>query len=462
MKKNKELLDLVLFAVDHAKRIGSDSAEAYISDTEKCEITISDQNVETFNIYQDTGIGIRIIKDQKLNFGSSNDLSKDSIKELLNNLIKKVKYHTPDQFYTLPSKTSNSLTKDWSTYEDMIAFSEDIASVPVEEKIKDAIKIEKAGLAYSKKVQGSVYGGYQDSSSFNYIANSNGISGMFPNSGAAGYIAFSAVDGDDQQSGSYSEVKIKYKDIDFEKIGKVAAERAVKMLGAKPIESCELPMVISPDLAVQLLGYISGMLSADSVQKGKSLFAKKLGTSVASSIFNLIDDGRYKGGIATSPVDGEGVETQTTPLIVNGVLKSYLHNSYTANKDKVKSTGNAARDNYQSSGSGIGTNNLFLQPGKMKTSDIISGISKGFHLDDAIGLHAGINSTSGDFSLPVAGFMIENGKLAAPVRGITIAGNLFDMLKSIEKIGDDLTWIGSTGSPTLYVKNIMIGGTKKK
>ena len=462
MKKNKELLDLALFAVDHAKRIGSDSAEAYISDTQTTEITISDQNVETFNIYQDIGIGIRLLKDQKLIFGSSNDLSKDSIKELLNNLIRKVKYHTVDQFYMLPGKEGNSLTKDWSSYNDLISFDEDIETITVEKKINDAVRIEKAGLAYSKKIQGSIYGGYQDSSTYVYIANSNGISGMFPGSGVAGYIAFSAVEGNDQQSGNYQDVRIRYKDLDFDKIGKTAAERAVKMLGAKPIESCELPMIISPDIAVQLLGYISGMLSADSVQKGKSLFAKKLDTTVASSIFNMIDDGKYKGGVATSPVDGEGVETQTTPLIVNGTLKSYLHNCYTANKDKVKSTGNAARANYQSSGNGIGTTNLYIQPGKMKTSEIIGGISKGFQLNDAIGLHAGINSTSGDFSLPVAGFMIENGKMTFPIRGITIAGNLFDLLKSIDKIGDDLTWFGGTGSPTLYVKNIMIGGEKKK
>lgn len=285
---------------------------------------------------------------------------------------------------------------------------------------------------------------------------------MFPSSSVAAFIDFSAAEGDDQQSGSYTEVKVKYKDLNFDEVGKTAAKRAVNMLGAKSIESCELPLVISPEVAVQLLGYISGMLSADSVQKGKSLFAKKIETSVASSIFNLIDDGKYKGGVSTAPVDGEGVERQTTPLIVNGVLKSYLHNSYTAKKDNVKSTGNSARDNYQSSGNGIGSTNLYIQPTNIKASEIITGISKGFHLDDAIGLHAGINSTSGDFSLPVAGFMIENGKITFPIRGITVAGNLFDFLKSIEKIGDDLTWNGGIGSPTLYIKNIMIGGEKKK
>jgi len=220
-------------------------------------------------------------------------------------------------------------------------------------------------------------------------------------------------------------------------------------------------MVVSPEIGTQILSYIVGMLSADRVQKGKSLFAEKIGTKVASEIFTLIDDGKLIGGLSTSPVDGEGIPRQTTPLIEDGVLKNYLFDSYTAKKGKVKSTGNRERSGYQSSG-GIGSSNLYIKKGKAKHDEIISGIDKGFYLKDAIGLHAGIDSTSGDFSIPVAGFMVEKGEVTFPIRGITIGGNLFDFLKSVDKVANDLTWFQSVGCPTFSVSSISIGGMSQK
>ena len=468
MKGKKEYIDLTLFAVDQAKKMGADSAEAFISDSQEVQINVSNRQVEQVNALHDAGIGIRILKDQKMISGSSNDLAKDSVKELISDLMQKVPFHTPDEFNIIPGKEIGLLSKDWATYTDLLSYDPKIVEVPIQEKIKRATSLEVAGLDYSPKVIGSMFALYQDNTIYFYLANSTGISGWFPFSYCGGAAYLSAAEGKDRQSGSYTSIKVKYDDFNPEEVGRKAADNAVRMLGAKSIESCEIPMVISPEVGSQILGYIVRMLSADQVQKGKSLFAKKLETKVAADILNLIDDGKLKGGISTSPVDREGVPRQTTPLIVNGVLKSYLYDSYTAKKGKVKSTGNRSLRSYRRP-SGIGGTNLYLKQGKIKPKTLFSGIDKGFYLKDAIGLHAGINSTSGDFSIPAAGFMIEKGQITFPIRGISIGGNLFDFLKSVDKISDDLTWFPdirtffqSIGCPTFSVKSVKIGGESKK
>jgi PmbA protein len=457
MKEKKEYMDLAEYAVEQARKAGADEAEAFLSDSENVEIFVSNRAVESLNASSEAGIGVRILKDQKMIFGSSNELLKNSVKDLVSDLMRKVPFHTPDEFNTISGRENGFLEGDWSKYADLVSYDPRILEVPVQEKIKRAIALETGGLDLSPKVTGSMWAAYSDQASIVYLANSNGLSGWYPASGCSGAVEFSAAEGDDRQSGSKVRATARYDDLDPAGVGRAAAEDAVRMLGARPIASGELPMVVTPDVGVSLLGYIVGMLSADDVQKGKSLFAGKVREAVASKAVTMIDDGRLKGGVATQPVDDEGVPRQTTPLIVDGVLQSYLYDCYNAKKGKTKSTGNRVRGSYQGIG-GIGSTNLYLKAGNTKAEDILKGIKEGLYLTVAFGLHAGINSVSGDFSIPIAGFKIENGQATFPVRGVNIAGNLFEFLKSVDQVGDDLTWIQATGCPTFSVASIKIGG----
>jgi PmbA protein len=462
MTEKPEYLDLARWAVEQAKQAGADGAEALIADSESVQISISSKQVEQFNAVRDAGIGVRILKDQKMAFGSSNDLSRESVKKLVTDLAAKVPYHTPDEFNVLAGPDGGGGTAPWNLQADAIVYDPGTASAPVEDKIRKAIRLETSGLEVSPKVKGAMSGAYQDQTSFVYLANSNGVSGWYPSSGCAGYVEFSATDGGDQQSGSHFKTVSRYADLNPDEIGRTAAANAVEMLGAKPIPSTDVPLVITPEVGTQLLTFVVGLLSADEVQKGRSKFAGKIGTQVAASRVTLVDDGRLKGGISTAPVDGEGVATQETPLIVDGVLKTYLYDSYTAKKGKTKSTGNRARGGgYQSAG-GIGPTNLYLKAGDAKPEAIVAGIPRGFFLKIAFGMFAAIDGASGDFSFPAAGLMIEKGRPTYPVRGISIAGNLFELLKSIDKVGSDLTWFNNVGCPTLLVKSVKIGGSGAK
>jgi len=465
MKFKKKYLEIAQFAVERAKKSGAAkgaevAAEAYVNDTESVQVNVSGRAVEQMNAVQEAGIGLRVLRDGKMAFGSTNDLSRKAVTGLAEDLVKKVVFHTADEFNIIPGTEDGAISSGRNGYEDLGSYDPKVAEMPVQDKIQRAIKMEAAGLDSSPKIAGSMMAGYQDATSCTYLANSYGISGWFSQSGCGGGIAFTAVEGDSRESGSFMKGAVKWADFDPEEVGRKAASNALSMLGARPIASAEMPMAVSPEIGTELLSFIAGMLSADAVQKGRSLFAGKAGSEVAAGGFTLIDDGRIRGGFSTAPVDGEGVATQTTPLIVDGVLQTYLYDCYTARKGKTKSTGNRSRSGYSSAG-GVGTKNLYLKPGNISPQAIFAGIDRGFYLTVVLGLFAAIDPASGDFSIPAAGFMIEEGEKTSPVRGITIGGNLFELLKAVDKVGNDLTWFRSVGSPTFIVAGVKIGGAGK-
>jgi PmbA protein len=464
VKFKKEYMDAAEFAVERAKKAAAGgapvSAEAYVADTESIQVNVSARAVEQMNAVKEAGIGVRVLRDGKMAFGSTNDLSRKAVGDLVDGLVKKVVYHTADEFNVIPGTAEGGLAAGTAGYEDLGSYDERIAEVPVQEKIQTALRMEAAGLDYSPKIAGSMMVIFQDGTSYAYIANTNGLSGWFRQSGVGGAAEFTAADGDQRESGSYQNGTVKWSEFNAEEIGRKAAESAVAMLGAKPVPSAEMPLVIAPEIGVQLWSFLAGMLSADEVQKGRSLFAGKVGTEVAAKNFTLIDDGRLKGGTSTAPIDGEGVATQTTPLIVDGVLRTYLYDCYCAKKGGAKSTGNRSRGGY-SSGGVVGTTNLYLKPGAESPESILAAIDRGFYLTVVLGLFAAIDTASGDFSIPSAGFMIEKGKKTFPLRGVTVGGNLFELLKSVDKVGSDLTWFQSQGSPTISVSHVKIGGSGK-
>lgn len=459
MNFKKDYLDIAQFAAERAGKAGA-AAEAYVSDTESIQVNVSARAVEQMSAVKEAGIGVRVLRDGKMAFGSTNDLSRKAVGGLVDGLVKKVVYHTADEFNVIPGAEDGGLASGPDGYGDLGSYDERVAEVPVQEKIRTALRMEAAGLEHSPKIAGSMMAVYQDGTLYNYFANTNGLSGWFRQSAVGGGVEYTAAEGEERESGSFQNGYVKWSDFDAEEIGRKAAENAIAMLGAKPIPSAEMPLVISPEIGTQLWSFLAGMLSADDVQKGRSLFAGKIGAEVAAKTFTLIDDGRLRGATGTAPIDGEGVATQTTPLIVEGVLRTYLHDCYTAKKGKAKSTGNHARSGYGSAG-GVGTTNLYLKPGEVPPEDLIAGIDRGFYLTVVLGLFAAIDTASGDFSIPSAGFLIEKGRKTVPVRGVTVGGNLFELLKSVDKVGSDLTWFQSLGSPTVAVSHIKIGGSGK-
>jgi PmbA protein len=239
-----------------------------------------------------------------------------------------------------------------------------------------------------------------------------------------------------------------------EEIGRKAAERAVRRLGARKIPTCQVPIVFDPLCARSLLSHLFDAVSGSSIYRKSSFLVDKIGDSVASSNVTVVDDARMPCGLGSSPFDDEGVPTQTTPIIENGVLKNYLQSAYTARKLGTQPTGNGSR-----AASGvvtIGPTNFYLKAGDYTPEEIIGSVEKGLFVVELIGF--GVNTVTGDYSRGAVGIWIENGKFVHAVQEITIAGNLRELLKNVEMIGNDVTFVGSIGAPTLKIGSMVVSG----
>jgi PmbA protein len=246
-------------------------------------------------------------------------------------------------------------------------------------------------------------------------------------------------------------------DLDWIACAAESAERAARLLGATKPASGYFPVVLDPAAAVAFLGVLSSALSAESVQKGRSLFASLAGEQVGSPAVNLTDDGRLLDGPGAAPVDDEGVPTQRTPLIDRGRLGGFLHNSHTAHRGATLSTGNAGRAGFRSP-PGVATTNLFLAAGIHSQHDLLRQADRGVYIQEVSGVHSGANPITGEFSVGATGLRISGGALAEPLREMTVASTLRDMLTGVVAVGSDLRFFGSTGSPTVLVGEMTIGG----
>jgi PmbA protein len=239
-----------------------------------------------------------------------------------------------------------------------------------------------------------------------------------------------------------------------EDIGRKAAERALRRLGARKIPTAEVPVIFDPLCARSLLNHIFDAVSGSAIYRRSSFLIDQIGQQVAGTDITVVDDALMPAGLGSGPFDDEGVPTQVTPIIENGILRNYLHSAYTARKLGSKPTGNGTR-----AASGvvtIGPTNFYLKGGGYTTEEIISSTKKGLYVVELIGF--GVNTVTGDYSRGAVGIWIENGKLSQPVQEVTIAGNLREMLKNVEMVGNDVTFLGSIAAPTLKIGKMVISG----
>jgi PmbA protein len=263
-----------------------------------------------------------------------------------------------------------------------------------------------------------------------------------------------------QRDGWWSSAR-RLADLDSpESIGKEAARRALRRLGARRVATQRVPIVFAPEVARSLIGSVFEAASGDSIWRGASFLAGKLGEQIGAAGLTIVDDNTMllpsgMGGFGTSPFDGEGLPSLRTVVVEKGVLSNYLLNTYTARKLKMKSTHNASRG--LAGTPGIGCGNLYLEPGTLTPEQIIAEIPAGLYVTGLMGF--GVNTVTGDYSQGATGLWIENGQLTHAVEEITIAGNLAEMLRNVTTIGNDLEFRGAVASPTLRIDGMTIAGS---
>ena len=422
--------------------------EVYMVSSTSTSIEIKDQKVDSFELAKDNGIGLRVIADGACGFSYSNDFSKKVIKNIIEKAISSAKNTTPDKFRSFP--------KPVKEYPEVNCLDKGLMKISVEEKIDKTKLIEKTARDFDKRIVNIRKCSYEDTRYEVVILNSHGLQYSNKGTHCSCSITLIAQENDIMETGWEMDFSRGFKNLDFEKVGREAAKRGIEMLGATHVETKRVPVLLDPYVGMEFLSIFASSLSADNVQKGKSMLGGKISEQVASPNITIIDDGILPEGIGSSPADGEGVPMQRTVLIQSGILKGFLYDLYTAKKDNTSSTGNGSRSGFKDTPH-VGISNLYIEKGKFSQEKIISEIDEGFLIREVMGMHTA-NPISGDFSLGVSGLWIKGGKVSFPVRGVVLSGNILDLFKSIERVGADLRFFGRMGSPTLLVKEMNISG----
>ncbi len=440
-------IKLARHVINQALSRGASASECYAVMSHSTRVDVKDGEVDTFLSAKDVGMGLRVLKGNRLGFAYTSDISPGSLEEMVTMALAAADGAAPDEFQRLPSP--------FSDYPEIDEGDKGLSSISIEEKIERARALEASARAFDRRVTKIRHATYSDVRHETLILNSLGLEAGFSGTHCVAVAYVVAEEEGEAQAGFEMDISRYYRELAIEEVGRRAAEKAVGKLKARPVDTCVVNVVLDPMVASELLEVLSGALGADAVQKGKSLFAGKIGEIVASSSLTIIDDGFGKG-VFPSPCDSEGVPSQRTVLLEKGVLKGFLHNSYTAAREGRPSTGNARRISYQAPPD-VGPSNLYIEPGSISREELISNVEKGVYVTSAMGVHTA-NPISGDFSVGVEGFWVQGGRSSFPVRGITIAGNILNLLKGVTAVGLDLRFYGRTGSPTVLIEGLTIGG----
>ncbi|GAV22386.1 TldD/PmbA family protein [Carboxydothermus pertinax] len=439
-----EVLELALQEILARKATG----EVCFTRGEELSIEVREGKVETVKQAVEEGIGVRVFVDGRLGFAYTTQKTPEKVVETVQKAVAAAKLTDPDPFYVLAGNF---------TFEPLELSDPNITNTPLEEKVTLALTMEREALNFSPQIKGVETAAYDDYHYQLYLANTKGFWGSFSGNYASSYIYLASEDEAGSETAFAYKVTRKFKEIDPVALGREAAEKAVAKLGAGKIPSGRYQALLDPYVAINLLGVLKASFLAENVQKGKSLLKGKLGEKLFSPAFSLIDDGTLKAGLATAPFDGEGVPTQKTILVENGTVKSYLYNLYTATKDGVRSTGNAVRSSFKALPE-LGTTNFYIPKGGFNRESLFKQTSRGVFITEVLGMHTA-NPVSGDFSVGASGFLVENGEITRPVRGITIAGNIKELFQKLVAAGDDLRFYGAKGSPTLLIEEVAVSGS---
>jgi len=381
----------------------------------------------------------------------TSDFSPEGVEQLVSSAIALARATSEDPDGGLPEAgLLGSLSEDLDLYYD------DVYSLSTSDRIDYARRAEAAAMAIDPRITNSEGGSFDAATGYKVLANSLGFVGEYRRS----YCSVSAVpiaqaEGSAMQRDYwYSASRTMQKLESPESVGRKAAERTLRRLGARKVATQKAPVIFDPMVSRALIDHIFDAINGDAIYRHASYLAGKLGEQVAGENITIIDDGTMTGGFGSSPFDGEGVPTRRTVVIERGVLKSYLLNTYTARKLKLQTTGNAARG--LTGNPGIGSGNFFLQPGNKTPQEIIADVKSGLYVTEFLGF--GVNLVTGDFSRGASGLWIENGEFVFPVEEITVAGNLNEMFRNVSVIGNDLEFRSSIAAPTLRIDGMTVAG----
>ncbi|HSC59790.1 MAG TPA: TldD/PmbA family protein [Rhizomicrobium sp.] len=444
-KQNKE--EILENLIQAARKAGADAADALLVEGVSAGVSYRLGKLEDVERAESRDLGLRVFVGARVAFVSSTDLSEDRLAELPERAVAMAKLAPEDKYAGLAPR--ELLARDFPSLD-----LEDASEPSTEILIERAKSVEGAAMAV-KGITNSEGGGASYGRTGIALATSEGFRGSYAATSHGIGVAVLAGEGtgmerDYAQSNARHASDMETPDV----VGKRAGERAIKRLNPRQAKSQRAPVIYAPRVSASLVGSFAGAISGASIARGVSFLKDKMGQAVFGPSINIIDDPHRVRGLRSKPFDGEGVANRKMALIENGVLTAWLLDTASARQLGLTTNGHAAR------GTGgppsPSTTNLYMAPGKLSPEELMADIKDGFYVTETMGF--GVNGVTGDYSQGAAGFWIENGKIAYPVSGVTIASNLKEMFLNLTP-ANDLEFRHGTNAPTIRVEGMTIAGS---
>ena len=446
-----DLLDLCRAALSRAE--DGEQAEAYAGESRHTEVKARRGEVDALSRAESRGVGVRVLVDGRLGYAWAADPDLDEAAALLVAARESAGYASPDEANVLPEAAEAEPLPG--------LFRAEQANLDPEQKVRLALDLERSAVSSDPavtKVEEVMYG---DAVSRAAIASTRGMESAYERTDCWCVVSALAERDGEVQTGFSFRLAREMDELAWKVAAEEAARRGARLLGSRKPATERLPVVLDPWAAASFLGVLARALSAEEVQKGRSLLADLTGQRVASEVVTLVDDGRLLDGPSAAPVDDEGVPTTRTAVMEGGTLRSFLHNTATARRGGASSTGNASRPSYRGI-PGVAPSNLFLEPGAEGPDAILRKAGRAVYVQEVTGVHSGANPISGEFSVGATGLRVDDGGLGEPLREMTIASTIPEVLQRIEAVGSDLRFFpggGALGTPTLLVGEMTVAGT---
>ena len=444
------LKEIARRVVDRAKEKGASAADAFLREDETFGVTVRRGEVEKLKEAVSQNLRLRVFLCNRTATSQTSDLSPSRVDQLVDETVEMAHLTSADESGGLPDEDAYP-----TEVPDLRLSDPTWSSLSPDQRIDLARRAEAAAFQADSRITNSEGASFEFERSETVLANTVGfVGGYEATAGSLVSVPIAESNGSMQQDYWFSVTRYRDKLDSPEDIGRRAAQRALRRLGAQKVKTCEVPIVFDPLVARTLVKHVFDAVSGDAIYRKRSFLVGQTGEQVASESVTIVDDARLIGGLGSSPFDDEGVATRLTPVVENGILRSYLHSAYTGRKLGARPTGNGSR-----TGGGnisVGPTNFYLKPGQESPDAIIASVKSGLYVVELIGF--GVNTVNGDYSRGVTGLWIEDGKLAYAVQEVTIAGNLREMLRNIEMVGNDIAFIGSVAAPTLKIRSMTLSG----
>jgi PmbA protein len=437
-------------AIESAISHGATDAECTLLEGDEVSVQVRMGELEHLKEAGSRAAGVRVLVGNRPGSAYTSDLTGEGVERMVRQALEIARISGEDPCAALPAAADlGSLSADLELYHD------DVGELPTEEKIARARAAEQAALAADPRIGNSDGAFFGSNLGVRVFANSRGFLDAYRFSSCSLGVSPVARDGASMERDYWMTAARSAARLEpAEEVGRIAARRVLRRLGARTVATQRAPVVFEPRVARTLLDHIFDAVNGSAVYRNASFLAGKLGEKIASDHITVVDDGTLPGLFGTSPWDDEGVPSRRTVVIRNGVLESYLLNTYSGRRLGLRTTGNAARG--VTGNARVGHGNFYVEPGNRSEREIVSGIRSGLYVTSLMG--SGVNIVTGDYSRGAAGVWIENGEMAFPVSEVTIAGTLQQILMDIEIVGSDLEFRGSLASPTLLVREMTISG----